>query len=138
MFYLGVLVAMFSFIATTNAASLNCSPINGAAIYGQTWNGGYTFIGGVFNRYDSESIANRYGKGSKYDSNSIFDIYGDFGSKYSDYSALNKYASHPPIMYDSNYNFLGFLSIAGYKNDINPIYAYICATKSYISNWTNN
>jgi len=132
-----IAILALAFVVPVHAAGIDCSPIDGAAIYGQTSDGGYKFIGGIFNKYDTESIADRYGKGSKYDSDSIFDPYGDFGSKYSDYSAMSDFSLHPPVVVDSDYNILGFLSIAEQKDDINPFYAYICAAQSYATNWVN-
>jgi hypothetical protein len=49
------------------------------------------------NKYDSKSIWNEYGTyGSKYNSNSIWNKYGTYGDAYSDYSPWNKFASEPP------------------------------------------
>jgi len=52
------------------------------------------------NRYDSESISNEYGiYGSKYASTSIFNTYGIYGSKYSSLSPNNPYTNTPPIIF---------------------------------------
>ncbi|MCR9055621.1 MAG: hypothetical protein NXI26_27620 [bacterium] len=54
----------------------------------------------TLNKYDSESIMNRYGSyGSKYSSTSIYNQYGSYGSKYSSLSPYNKYTSTPPLIY---------------------------------------
>lgn len=62
------------------------------------------FLGKInFNKYDSESIANKYGQyGSEYASNSIFNKYGNYGSEYSAVSPFNKYTNTPPIIVDRN------------------------------------
>lgn len=63
-------------------------------------NDGKTYLGKLStNIYDTDSIYNEYGNyGSKYQSDSIWNTYGDYGSKYSSTSAFNKYASDPPII----------------------------------------
>lgn len=51
------------------------------------------------NKYDSESIINTFGQyGSTYSSTSILNKYCDYGSEYSSLSAYNKFASNPPII----------------------------------------
>ena len=67
-------------------------------------------------RYDSESIWNPYGTyGSKYNSKSIWNEYGRYGGKYSAYSPFNPYASHPPVLVDSRGNFYGYFTANKYK-----------------------
>lgn len=67
------------------------------------------------NSYDSESVYNTYGNyGSKYSQTSIFNTYSNYGSDYSMYSAFNPYASNPPIIYDSNFNIVGKLTANTY------------------------
>lgn len=52
------------------------------------------------NRYDSDSVCNRYGSyGSRYSSTSIWNRYGSYGSDYASYSPFNDYSSYPPIIY---------------------------------------
>ena len=54
----------------------------------------------TFNRYDSESIYNPYGSyGSRYSSTSIFNPYSSYGSRYSSLSPFNPYTSTPPTIY---------------------------------------
>lgn len=59
------------------------------------------FLGKLsLNQYDSESIMNKYGSfGSKYSSTSIYNQYSTYGSKYSSLSPFNVYTSTPPIIY---------------------------------------
>jgi hypothetical protein len=63
-------------------------------------------------KYDSESVFNRYGEfGNKYSDTSIFNRYGDFGSRYSEYSACSPYADDPPVIVDQGSNFYGRLTV---------------------------
>jgi hypothetical protein len=78
-----------------------------------------TFLGTFENEYSSNSIYNEYGDhGSKYSSVSIFNKYGNYGSDYSDMSPFNRYASNPPGLYDRRGNFYGTLSVNKYANGI--------------------
>ena len=68
------------------------------------------------NKYDSKSIWNEYGTyGSKYNSKSIWNEYGTYGSSYSAYSPWNNYASYPPVIVDEEGNFYGYLTVNQYK-----------------------
>lgn len=63
------------------------------------------------NRYDSNSIWNQYGTyGSRYSSTSIWNEYGTYGSEYSSYSPWNQYASTPPVIVDKDGKFYGYFS----------------------------
>ena len=63
-------------------------------------------------KYESDSVHNKYGQfGSKYNSDSIYNKYGQFGSKYSQYGACNPYASNPPVVVDESGGFYGYLSM---------------------------
>lgn len=69
------------------------------------------------NKYDSESIWNQHGKyGSKYNSISIWNQHGTYGSAYSSYSPFNKHASYPPVLKDKNGKFYGYFTINEYKS----------------------
>lgn len=62
-------------------------------------------------RYGSDSIWNKYGDyGSKYSSNSIWNTYGDYGSKYSNKSAFNSYATDPPMIVSRDGKLIGYLT----------------------------
>lgn len=68
--------------------------------------------------YDSNSIWNEYGTyGSSYNSESIWNEYGTFGSEYSAYSPWNAYSSEPPGVYDSDGGFYGYLTVNEYMHD---------------------
>ena len=71
-------------------------------------------------RYDSDSICNEYGSyGSKYSSDSVFNEYGTYGSKYSSSSPWNKYSSSDdvPKAIDSQGNFYGYFTINKYRSN---------------------
>ncbi len=78
-----------------------------------------TFLGEISsNKYDTDSIANEYGNyGSKYQTKSIFNQYGNYGSKYSQYSVFNEYATHPPKILDKNGKVVGYLTSNKYIRD---------------------
>jgi hypothetical protein len=67
-------------------------------------NDGKEYLGKlVTNEYDSDGIWNKYGDyGSKYSTTSIWNTYGDYGSAYSNESAFNEYATNPPKIVDNN------------------------------------
>lgn len=68
-------------------------------------------------RYDSESIWNQYGEyGSRYSSKSIWNKYGTYGNEYSSYSPFNDYASNPPILVDRSGRFYGYFTSNKYKS----------------------
>lgn len=120
-------------IAEVHASTFGCGSVDGASIFGYDGSH-YKFIGAISSEYDSNSIANEYGAGSKYGSDSIMNTYGDFGSKYSSYSAFNDYASSPPILVDSNSNFLGYLTTSNYLvPNINTYTAIGCAKNTFAS-----
>jgi hypothetical protein len=74
-----------------------CSSLEGAMIFA---NDGQ-YLGKITsNEYDTESLGNKYGKyGSSYSSSSIFNQYGTYGSSYSALSPFNPYAATPPIIF---------------------------------------
>jgi hypothetical protein len=81
--------------AWSQRATDACLALDGATIV--TEEGKY--LGRVANKYNSDSIFNRYGTyGSRYSSESVWNDYGSFGSKYSNTSARSQYASSPPLL----------------------------------------
>jgi len=79
-----------------------------------------TFLGTLNeNEYDSNSIYNQYGKyGSHYNTTCIFNKYSNYGSDYSDKSPFNQYANNAPGLYDRQGNFYGTLSINRYAQGV--------------------
>jgi hypothetical protein len=66
------------------------------------------------NKHDPNSTANPNGAGSPYNSNSINNANGPYGSPYSSKSATNPYATDAPKLYDSQGNYRGKLSSSPY------------------------
>lgn len=69
-------------------------------------------------KYNQSSIWNSYGEyGSRYSSKSLWNTYGEFGGRYSDYSPFNKYAGNPPVLVDKEGNFYGYFTADKYHAD---------------------
>jgi len=67
-----------------------------------------------YNRYDTESILNPYGPyGSKYSNTSIFNKYSPYGSPYGAFSVNNPYCNTPPKLF-INGNLLGYVTVNKY------------------------
>jgi hypothetical protein len=93
-------------------------------------------------RYDSNSIWNSYGNyGSKYDSKSIWNKYGDYGGSYSTYSPFYNYANYPPAIVDKDGNFYGYFTISSTKSKranfdlVNIIYKHYEEIREDVSEW---
>ena len=132
-------LVLFMIFVPFNAKALSCLEINGLSIFG--YNGSeYEFIGSITNKYDSDSIANKYGSyGGKYSSKSMFNEYGHYGGKYGSSSAFNNYTSKSPVMIDSDLNFVGYISTNEYKTDaVHPVIARSCAENSFSSTIRNH
>lgn len=66
-------------------------------------------------QYATDSIFNEYGQhGSRYSSESIWNHYSDYGSAYSSYGACNAYASDPPVIVDGAGRYFGRLTLNTY------------------------
>ena len=66
--------------------------------------------------YNSSSIWNAFGTyGSAFNTNSIWNQYGKYSSDYSSYSPWNAYASDGPVVVDKEGNFYGYFTINQYK-----------------------
>lgn len=54
-------------------------------------------------RFDSDSVWNPYGSyGSQYGANSLWNKFGTYGSPYSSSSPWNAFASSPPVLYNAD------------------------------------
>lgn len=85
-----------------------CRILKGAVLIAQDDKN--TFLGKITNSYDSDSIFNEYGTyGSEYNSSSMWNQYSTYGSEYSSYSPHNSYTSTPPMII-KNRKILGYLS----------------------------
>ena len=70
------------------------------------------------NKYDSESICNEYGTyGSEYSSKSIWNEYGTYGSEYSSESPWNKYSTNGPKIYNKQGGYYGRYTINIYDSE---------------------
>ncbi len=67
--------------------------------------------------YDSNCLNNPYGAGSRYKPDGLMNPYSQYGSKYSNKSWRNPYATDAPKIYDSNGNYRGKLSTNKYDPD---------------------
>jgi hypothetical protein len=57
------------------------------------------FLGVIADEFDTDSVFNEYGSyGTEYATDSIWNEYGDYGSPYSSESARNPYTSTPPYL----------------------------------------
>jgi hypothetical protein len=64
------------------------------------------------NDYDSNSIWNEYGTyGSSYNSLSIWNEYGTYGNEYNSNCPWNEYGSNPPVVVDKEGNFYGYFTV---------------------------
>lgn len=93
-------------------------------------------------KYDSKSIWNEYGTyGSEYNTNSIWNEYGTYGSAYSSYSPFNSYASYPPVIVDEEGNFYGYFTVNKYKSKranfdlVNVICEYYESIREDVDEW---
>lgn len=93
-------------------------------------------------KYNSSSIWNAYGTyGSKYSSNSIWNAYGTYGSKYNTYSPWNSYSNDPPVIVDKEGNFYGYFTTNKYKTKradfslVEILYEYHELIRDDVSNW---
>jgi len=94
------------------------------------------------NKYDSNSIWNAYGSyGSKYNPNSIWNAYGTYGSKFNTLSPWNSHSTNPPVVVDKEGKFYGYFTLnqrmpkrADFKLAL-IIYEYHEFIKDDVSKW---
>ncbi|MFD2330045.1 hypothetical protein ACFSR7_12405 [Cohnella sp. GCM10020058] len=93
---------------SASAGSTNNATITYPLLYS---NDGKKYLGKLSsNTYDTESVFNEYGDyGSKYSQSSIWNEYGNYGGDYANTSAFNKYATKPPIILQ-NGKVIGYLT----------------------------
>lgn len=89
-----------------------------------------TFLGCLnCGSYDSASVCNAYGQfGSRYQSDSIWNPYGTYGSKYNSASPWNRYSTDAPAVVDREENFYGYLSANPYISKRTTIKSLIALT----------
>ena len=69
------------------------------------------------NRYDSNSLHNPYGAGSRYRSDGLMNPYSQYGSPYSNDSWRNPYATNPPRIYSGSGRYYGEFSTNRFAPD---------------------
>ena len=86
---------MLCVIVNSSHAQNICQLVAGASVIASDGR----YLGRVASNYDSESIFNEYGQfGGKYSSTSIWNEYGQYGGSYSSNSPFNPYTSTPPLL----------------------------------------
>jgi uncharacterized protein YjdB len=89
-------LASVAVVGSVTPIPLTCAGLAGGRIYAQ--NGQY--LGRLTNQFDSESILNAFGPyGSQFSSTSIYNPFSQYGSQFSTLSAYNPFASSPPQLY---------------------------------------
>ena len=68
------------------------------------------------NPYDTNSLSNPYGAGSPYKTDGLMNPYSRYGSRYSNDSWRNPYATNPPRMYSGG-RYYGELSTNPWRRD---------------------
>jgi hypothetical protein len=68
----------------------------------------HTYLGCLnCSEYATDSVLNEFGEhGSQYSSSSVWNHFNEFGSPYSNFGACNAYATDPPVIVDSEGNFM--------------------------------
>jgi hypothetical protein len=94
------------------------------------------------NSFNSNSIWNEYGTyGSSYNTNSIWNSFGTYGSEFSNYSPFSTYASYPPVIVDKEGDFYGYFTVNTLKAKranfdlVNTIYKYYEEIQKDVSKW---
>lgn len=113
---LGVAFLLASTPATARPAA--CNGFEGAAVIADDG----TYLGKITNQYDSKSIFNRYGTyGSPYSAKSIWNKYGAYGSEYSVKSAMSKYTTKSPSIVTDG-EVIGYLTKNKYRRGaVDPV-----------------
>lgn len=95
-------------------AAISCAPASAQDVKLLLFGGdGHTVFLGCLNcaAFDSSSVCNQYGRfGSKYQDN-IWSRYGTYGGKYSAHSPWAMYAVTPPVIVDRSGNFYGYMTV---------------------------
>lgn len=92
-------IAAFTLVFWVAPARAQLSAYSNSLIFAQ--DASQTFLGKAStNRYETDSITNSFGTyGSSFSASSIRNQFSSFGSTFSTYSAYNSFATRPPILY---------------------------------------
>lgn len=89
------------------------------------------FLGSAANVYNTDSLFNIYGLyGSKYSATSIFNPYGNYGSQYAQLSPFNRYTQTPPKIYVNGIE-KALLTMNKHLPDAIPVDAFLFITSKY-------
>jgi hypothetical protein len=89
------------------------------------------FLGSASNRFDADSIFNRYGTyGGKYSPMSMFNRYGNYGSRYAQLSPFNRYTQIPPKIF-VNGSEKALLTMNKYLQNAIPVDTFLYITSQY-------
>lgn len=96
-----------------------CTQVDGAKLLAQDSKN--TYLGKLTNNFDSESIFNEFGNyGSEFSSTSIWNEFGNFGSEFSTFSPFNEFTSTPPMIIKDG-RIIGYLSVnQAFQNSVSP------------------
>jgi hypothetical protein len=97
------------------------------------------FLGKITsNKYESDSILNKYGTfGSKYSGTSIFNKYSQYGSKYGSFSINNPYCQSPPKLFIKG-KFVGHVTVNKYVTDKIPTETFLYLLENDINSLLKN
>ena len=99
--------------------------LQGAEIYGQDGQ----YLGDITGQYNTNSIFNSYGTyGSTYGSTSIWYKYGNYGGSYGLYSPFNSYTTTPPKIRKNMQSLLVRVGYLTTNSNITPCIYYFCLT----------
>lgn len=85
------------------------------------------YLGKIESSYDSESIFNEYGQyGGEYSSKSIWNSYSKYGNEYNSYSPFNKYSYNPPLIIKNNLIIAKLTVNDSISNALNPYVLKAC------------
>ncbi len=103
-----ILLGLMLTLALPASANDLCQIVSGSVVIAQ--DGKNTYLGKIANSFDSESIFNEFGTyGSEFSSDSIWNEFATFGSEFSSYSPFNEFTSTPPMIIRNN-EVIGYLS----------------------------
>ena len=116
--FLSTIASLCAVPVTAQGQDGLCAPLDGATIV----NNDGEYIGRISGIYDTDSIFNQYGKfGSQYRAGSIWNQYGKNGSEYRNNSAFNPYSLSPPKVIKNN-KVIAVLSVnKNLRGAINPV-----------------
>jgi hypothetical protein len=77
-------------------------------------------------RFDSSSVCNRFGDfGSRFSDKSIWNRFGDYGSRFSSESPWNKFAADPPVVVNKDGQFYGYFTSNKYHDKRTNIRSFL-------------